>query len=208
MKQSLIYTSLCSSESDPNMRWINAQECLEMNLDITSEYQGSTTLFRNVLGTGTDNTERLVQTLCAITEEASLSEILESFVKMNRAIQAQGSRNFKVAIEKLNKWVPIFPILKEDSGKEYDTLAPLNPAFPPWFIADRHHLRDSFCGRVGILAFSPQDLQSIEELLKVLDLESRVLSRIVKIESSPSGKPKRHKAYTLSLRRKAAFITA
>ncbi|KAF4467774.1 heterokaryon incompatibility [Fusarium albosuccineum] len=206
MKQSLIYTSLlCATEGDPTMRWVSAQECLEKNLDIAAEYSSSATLFRNVLGTGADDIERLVQTMCAITE---LSDILKSFSRIDRAIRTQGARNFKAAIEKLNRWVPIFPILKEDSGKEYDALAPLNPAFLPWFIADRHHLRDSFNGSVDILAFSPQEIQSIEVFLKVLDLESRFLSKIVKVESRPMGKPKRHKAYTLSLRRKAAFITA
>ncbi|RYP53097.1 hypothetical protein DL768_001874 [Monosporascus sp. mg162] len=208
MQERLIYTSLGSSESDPKMRWINGQECLEENLDIVAEYQGSTTLFRNVLGARTDNIGRMVHALSAITEEVSLSYILESFTKVNRAIQAQGTQNSKAAVEGLDKWVPIFPIMRERSDKEYDALAPLKPAFPPWFIADRDHLRDSFLGYVEILAFSPQDLESIQDFLKVVDLDSRVLSKIVKVETSPFGKPKRNKACTLSLQRKAAFIAA
>jgi hypothetical protein len=189
MNQPLLYTSLGSSDDDgPQMRWIDAKECLEKNLDIVAEYQSSATLFRNVLGFKTD--------------------ILKSFVKMDQAMQAQSTENFSDIVTKLNTWVAVFPILTEYDDKEYHSLAPLNPAFPPWFIADRHHLRDSFCGHVNLLAFWPQDLQSIETFLKALGLESRYLSKIVKFESQVLGKPKVHKAYTVSLRRKAAFITA
>lgn len=209
MKEPLIYTSLGLSDGDSNMRWITAQECLEQDLNITAEYQRSASLFRNILGAGTNEIEieRIFQTLCAITEQTSLSDILKLFVKMSRALQAQGAENFKAYIERLKGWIPIFPILQRNGDKEYDTLAPLNPEFPPWFIADRHDLRDSFCGCVGILAFLPEDLHSIEHFLSVFDLKLRFLSRIVEIESSPIGKPKRHKTYTLTIRRKAAFIT-
>ncbi|RSL88992.1 hypothetical protein CEP52_015037 [Fusarium oligoseptatum] len=208
MQKPLIYTSLYSSESDPKMCWITGKECLEKNLDIVKEYESSTTLFRNVLGTGTNAIERRVQSLRAITEDTSLDDIVASFVEMDRLIQALGSQRFKAASEKLNKWFPVFPILKNWNDNEYDELAPLNPPFPPWFIADREHLRDSFCGSVNILAISPRDISSIQIFLEALDLQPRVLSTIVKVESHPLGKPKLHAPYTKSLRRKATFITA
>lgn len=208
MQKPLIYTSLCSSGSDPKMCWISGKECLEKNLDIITEYESSATLFRNVLGTGTNAIERRLLSLRAITEETSLGDILAIFVEMDRLIQTLGSQRFKAAAEKLNKWFAVFPILKTNSDNEYDALAPLNPPFPPWFIADREHLRDSFSGCVDILAISPRDIHSIQAFLEALDVQSRVLSTIVKVESSPLGKSKLHKRYTKSLRRKAAFITA
>ena len=209
MNQRLLYTSLCpSDDDDPKFHWIDAKECLERNLDIVAEYPSSATLFRNVLGFKTDDIKRLVQAFSTISDQASLADILKPFVKMDQAMQSQSTENFSDVVTKLNTWITVFPILTEYGDKEYNSLAPLNPAFPPWFIADRHHLRDSFCGHVNLLAFRPQDLQSIETFLKALGLESRYLSKIVKFESQVLGKPKVHKAYTVSLRRKAAFITA
>ncbi|EEU43645.1 uncharacterized protein NECHADRAFT_82646 [Fusarium vanettenii 77-13-4] len=208
MQKPLIYTSLYSSGSDPEMCWISGKECLEKNLDIAIEYESSATLFRHVLGTGRNAMERQLHSLRAITKETGLGDILTFFVKIDRLIQAQGSQWFKAAAEELKKSLPVFPILKNKSDNEYDALAPLNPRFPPWFIADREHLRDSFSGCVDILAISPRDIQSIQAFLEALDVQPRVLSTIVKVESHALGKPKLHKAYTQSLRRKAGFITA
>ncbi|KAI8716452.1 HET domain-containing protein [Fusarium sp. LHS14.1] len=208
MQKPLIYTSLCSSGSDFEMCWMSGKEFLERNLDIAMEYESSASLFRHVLGTGRNAIERQLHTLRAITKGTSLGVILTFFVKIDRLIQTQGSRWFKAAAQGLKKSLEVFPILTNKSDKEYDALASLNPRFPPWFIADREHLRDSFSGCVNILAISPRDIQSIQAFLEALDLQPRILSTIVKVESHALGKPRLHKAYTKSLRRKAPFITA
>ena len=75
-----------------------------------------------------------------------------------------------------------------------------------WFIADRHHLRRSFEGVIPLLAFSVEDIGRMGLALKMLDVESRLLSKQVREETSVSGHSWRDSLYTRKLRRKVKFI--
>lgn len=206
-KERLIYTSSRASEDSSAMHWVNARECVGEDSSIISEYPSSAFLFRAIFAT-LSNIGKLTLDLIATKEEVNIGPKLEGFLRLNRALRTRGSEDAKEALKPLRKWVPIFPVIRKSNGKNYDELAPLNPEFPPWFIADRHQLRDSFIGRVPLLAFAPEELELIDELLKILDLDSRRLSRLVKSQASPWGKPKRSKAYTTSLRERVRFIIA
>jgi len=75
-----------------------------------------------------------------------------------------------------------------------------------WFIADRHHLRRSFEGVIPLLAFSVEDIGQMGLALEMLDVESRLLSKQVREETSVSGHSWRDSLYTRKLRRKVKFI--
>jgi len=188
------------------MHWVTAEQCKEKNLDVVQEYPACATLFYNLLGTDALNISGLVVAAKTAPATADLSDRLKFLTRISRAIQMKTPEEVKGELSSLSAWVPFFPILKNRSDRQYDELAPLNPQFPPWFIADRHNLRDSFLGHVPLLAYAPEDLEGIDPFLMALGLEGRKLSRLVKVMTKPAGKPKVNKQYTLSLREKAPFI--
>jgi hypothetical protein len=182
---------------------------VDEGFNIAAEYEGSASLFRGILSTGKGKIGPLVAAATMITATAKLSTILETFVKISRALEGLTAEVAREDVEPLRR-KPIFPILQKRGNKEYDTLAFLNRnrKKQPWFIADRHHLRDSFLGRTELLAFAPEDLKLIESLLEVLELDSRKLSQLVGSETSPIGIPMPNEKYTKHLRLKVPFITA
>ncbi|KAI0435663.1 hypothetical protein F4803DRAFT_544782 [Xylaria telfairii] len=204
----IIYTASGSSNISPQMRWVSLVECVERDLDIASEYCDSAPLFRCLIKGKTPGIGLLIEAASNHSETAKLGTRLEFLVKINRALQSRRVEDAIEAIKPIRQSTPIFPIIRGWNNTEYDDILPLHPCSPPWFIADRHHLRDSFRGVVDLLAFTPEDLDSIKTLLDLLDLQPRRLSKIVSCEEAPIGKPKRNKKYTSLLRKKAQFITA
>lgn len=186
---------------------MTAKDCTEHGYNIAAEYEGSASFFRSILSTGKGDLGRLVAAAAMITNQAKLSAILEAFAKIGRAVKDLTIEDIKGDIEPLRQR-SIFPILRKRSGEDYDTLADLNRKGQPWFIADRSHLRDSFLGYVDILAFAPEDLEAIEEFLRVLGLSSRKMSLLVATEMKPSGISTLHREYTSRLRSKVPYIVA
>ena len=170
LEQSINSRASGSTETPPTTRWVTAKECVDEGFNIAAEYEGSASLFRGILSTGKGKIGPLVAAATIITATAKLSTILEAFVKISRALVGLTAEDAREDVEPLRR-KPIFPILQKRGNK--DTLAFLNRKNQPWFIADRHHLRDSFFGRAELLAFAPEDLELIESLLKVLELDSR-----------------------------------
>ena len=194
------------------MRWLTAQECIDKKLNLETEYPESATLFRCLLATGSGGIGALVAAATMITTSTKLSDILERFAKASRALAGVSPQDAKRAVEPLQKKV-VFPIFKNATltpgEREYDVLAILNrKAGTPWFIADRHYLRESFLGHVDLLAFATEDLERIEVLTKALGLDARKLSALVRKEAAPYGDTNLHHRYTRALLTKAPFITA
>jgi len=75
-----------------------------------------------------------------------------------------------------------------------------------WFIADRAHLRESFQGKLPLLAFTIKDLEDMKDLLHALRLDDHRLSARVETQCHPLGRISMHLAYTETLRARAIFI--
>jgi len=190
------------------MRWASLRECVEKDYDIASEYPDSAGLFRALIKAGAAEFDILVEAACNCNERAKLSIRSSFLVKMSRALQSQGAKEAAEAIKSLRYYKPIFPIIRGWNDTEYDAMLPLQPSYPPWFVADRYDLHDSFRGVVDLLAIAPEDLESIDILLQSLDIKHRLLSEIVSCEEKPVGTPKLNKRFTVLMRKKAQFITA
>jgi len=67
-------------------------------------------------------------------------------------------------------------------------------------------LRESFYGKVPLLAFSIEDLESMEDLFSCLRVEDRILSKLVECTTGPKGRVTLHRSYTASLSAKKIFI--
>ncbi len=186
--------------------WVSALDCMQRDFDIGAEYRDCRFFFRNILNPHVEKLETMVKAVISADKDTKLRSRLESWAKISKALKEQDLANPKTALLAF-QMAKIFPVFRQ-AASEYDSLVALDPESAPWFIADRHHLRDSFLGCVDLLAFAPEDLEPIEDLLRYLNLESRKLSRLVHSVCTPLGKSKRNKRYTLFLRSKAPYITA
>lgn len=102
---------------------------------------------------------------------------------------------------------PFFPIIQNLGEAEFDILAPLGTS-KDWLVADSQPMRDSFRGKVGLLAFEVSDLEMMEDLLMALHLDARKLTRLVKVETNPIGTISLNTEYTILLQAKSPFIIA
>jgi hypothetical protein len=102
----------------------------------------------------------------------------------------------------------IFPIQTKDSNFTFDTFRYLSPAHgrEMWLIADRWHLRQSFEGLVPLLALPVATVGKISHLIKLLNLNNRLLSNVARGIPTIRGLSKTCPQQTLSLRAKSRSI--
>ena len=102
----------------------------------------------------------------------------------------------------------IFPIQTKDSNFTFDTFRYLSPAHgrEMWLIADRWHLRQSFEGLIPLLALPVATVGKISHLIKVLNLDNRLLSNVAQGIPTIRGLSKTCPQQTLSLRAKSRSI--
>ncbi|KAK1749729.1 hypothetical protein QBC47DRAFT_131160 [Echria macrotheca] len=109
-------------------------------------------------------------------------------------------------VEKLGER-KIFPILrgKGTVGSDFDDLGTMKTdSF--WLVADRQHLRRCFEGLVPLLSVSENRFPVIREILRVLGLENRCLSKHVVRKVMGDGDPTFLEGFTVLMRKKVRYI--
>jgi hypothetical protein len=103
---------------------------------------------------------------------------------------------------------PIFPIRTPNTGTylEFESLKAAKED-DLWFIADRTQLRRCFEGTVALLVIETSSLASLQELINLLHLDSRLLSRVVSGVPRLEGNAEVDNELTAEMRRKAPFIS-
>jgi hypothetical protein len=76
-----------------------------------------------------------------------------------------------------------------------------------WYIADLPHIRDSFIGKIPILALEPSDIQEIEPLMQWFEFESRKLSTVAERKWTMKGEETLNQEYTILMGQKAKYIS-
>jgi hypothetical protein len=103
----------------------------------------------------------------------------------------------------------IFPVTDGLGDSKYDRFDQLlSLKSPSWYIADQSGVRASFLGTLPLLALPVKDIASLMGLMGVLRLEDRILSRLARNRTQPTGRVTTHWSYTAALREKAPFIRA
>jgi hypothetical protein len=100
----------------------------------------------------------------------------------------------------------IFPITKSPGKRRYDSLSDIHNL--TWFIADRSSIRESFFGRIPLLALPIEDFSELDDLFRVLRLDGRMLSKLTTNRTHPKGRVTIHWEYTAALREKSLFINS
>ena len=129
-----------------------------------------------------------------------LSYMLRIFLEMEKFLQKDASA-LKGSLSRLRQ--PIYPTRNNELDRGYSEL---RYGSWPWYIADRHHLNESFRGKVHLLAFTVEQILQMPRLLKALGWDARRLSKAAKSVPVTQGSVHLHQEYMASLRSKANFI--
>ncbi|KAI3316471.1 hypothetical protein HD806DRAFT_517477 [Xylariaceae sp. AK1471] len=184
MENNFIYVGSITSKAGNSNRWISISECVTRMIDLEVVYPSSKRLFRCLLDIGSHDIASLVTKAAVINSSSKLQDISQLFKEINKELQAISHARVSQAIKPLQR-KSIFPVtkIKTESLNSWS----LSPHDTSWFIADRSHLRESFAGKVPLLAFGVKDLDDMEDLLIALHLDSRRLSKLCERKTNPTG---------------------
>ena len=180
-------------------------ECVSKDISIESDYPISTYLFRCLLSPIGDPIAPIVASATLITSTSKLKDISRLFRKISKALKDVNASKAAQLLRPLqNRW--IFPVTTSRGKHGYDDLLSVQDA--SWFIADRISIRESFHGKIPLLALPIEDLAALTNFFRVLRLDTRFLSKLVTTQTHPKGQVTTHWAYTASFRAKSPFLKA
>lgn len=180
-------------------------ECLLRDITIETQYPSSSYLFRCLRSPSGDPIAAIVATATLVTSSSELEDISRLFRNISTALKDVNTSKAAQLLRPLQKR-SVFPITNGLGKHRYDDLLDVHNT--SWFIADRPHIRESFLGKLPLLALPIEDLNALEDLFRVLRLDSRLLSNLATRRTHPKGGVTTHWAYTASLRAKSPFIKA
>lgn len=184
--------------------WMSLAECFRRNLDLDELYPRSQSLFSSLLDMDGLELDALIKHSSSINTSHSLKVILRILVKTSRAVGAMTEHGASMALKTLRS-TPIFPITWDTRQPRFELATAEDER---WFIADRAHLRDSFAGKVPLLALQPPDLDDLGGLLAAMDLKPRQLSSCVTTTTYPKGLTELRTSDTLLLNQRAPFFAS
>jgi hypothetical protein len=154
-------------------------KCLTQSHDLSKIHPDHRILFVKHLNIEKAGVQALVLEAKAIISSTPLSHITHVFRELSGLLPNSIPTEALLEIQGLLA-LKIFPL---DGGGNstagFDDLSS-GKIDAEWYIADRPHLRQSFQGRVYLLAFSLEDVQAMRTLVTVLNLEDRLLSNAAK----------------------------
>jgi hypothetical protein len=181
------------------------ENCISRGIDLTTIYSNCSYLFRCLLSPSGDPIGGLVHTMTMISSSSKLEDIARQFCELSRLLKDMNSSKTSLLLKPL-QGKAIFPVVVTSKNAGYDTLSTMDDK--TWFIADRANLIASFTGVVPLLAFSIQDLPTIESLLRALRVDGRKISKNVTSQARVVGRTRSDFRYTDNFRLKSPFIKA
>ena len=193
------------------MGWHKAQECMQQDSacpiainSLEAQYPTCITLFHKILEDRGEDLAELVEDAASINSSSKLNDILRLLIKINKALRTLSLPRDSKFVEILRD-KPIFPTRKDQQESGFNFVS-ASDTHACWFIPDKQDLFEKFCGRVALLAFRVREIEDIGNLLQEMQLDSRRLSRTVKSENSPKGRPYLHPTYTSLIESRSGFI--
>ncbi|OAL50739.1 hypothetical protein IQ07DRAFT_680093 [Pyrenochaeta sp. DS3sAY3a] len=205
LNKRLIYGSL-PSNGPKSYNWYTVSECIVKKIRPDFDYPTCTYFFRCIMMTDDGNLESLLAKLSYIDRSSTLSDISELFRNIGSTVN-EASQSRLIRLRQNLQYRLIFPITRSGQQDTFDYLAPLG-LDGTWFIADRDHLRTGFNGKLPLLAFNTEELEPMDDFLKLFGIEYRKLSQLVHVSSNPRGLVDIQGSYTNFLRKRAVFIQA
>ncbi|KAI0467146.1 hypothetical protein F4859DRAFT_526025 [Xylaria cf. heliscus] len=197
-----------SSRASREPIWVKENECVWDGARLLQKfhvlkrlYSQYERLFTKFLTHTHMDLEVLIAELESVTASTPLNSIIELFKEISTR---HVSRLSKSQANRLRS-SKIFPIDEGNAKSDFDDLCSgLDDS--EWYIADSPQYRNSFRGVVSLLSFSPWDILTMMPLIKVLDFESRLLSKRAVPKMRISGNVQRDPEQTELFRAKSKFI--
>jgi len=189
-------------------RWINAAECIALGIKIQSEYPTSSYLFQCLLSPGGDPISSKVAVVSHIRPSATPKAISRLFLDLSKALKDINATKAAQLLRPLHDR-PIFPVtdgLGKCKHDGFDRLLSLQDT--SWYIADQSELRESFVGKIPLLALPVEDIRAVHNLFTALRLEDRNLSKRSRCQTQPRGRVALHWPSTTFFAGRAPFIKA
>ena len=202
-EEELIYLNSKSSKDHQPIRWVTIDGCVRRKLDPKLEYPQSENLFQCLLSNGSLEVHSLVTKATMINRSYKLPAIVAIFSELNEALEGLSPSRAARALKPLHS-KRILPVTKNRNSASYDGVVSMKDT--SWFIADRPHLRESFFGKVPLLAFSVNELDAMKDFMKGMLLNPRRLSTTTCCRTTPKGPLKYIESLTHFVRARAGFI--
>ncbi|GAW15237.1 hypothetical protein ANO14919_046460 [Xylariales sp. No.14919] len=213
-KHKLIYIPLGQGENrdlwfDTNSCVWDGPSCLKRVPRARDHFSNHTGLFLGVLKLPQARLTAFLDEASQIQPTDSLKYIRDVFTEMARLISTSNAselRSAQAGILKLRKH-KMFPIWTRDKvGSQFDLVEITSDL--SWYIADRPYLFEGFQGRLPLLAFSPHVISELGDLLRLLRLDGRMLSKLASKESKVYHETSDyHASYSEFLQRRARHIS-
>lgn len=187
----------------PTHSWLKSEEARKFLPMFEEEYSGCTLFFRCLLLPGDDGLSTLIAKATIISDSTPLPDIHIIFRDINRAIQGLNPRKATAAIKSLITR-PILPVITSSQDNTFNYLA--RPLETGIYLTDRDHLFTSFRGMIPVFAFPSEELANMQDIMRLLKLGSRQLSKLVESKSNPQGQISVHTDYTNFLRNRITFM--
>lgn len=177
-------------------------KCLQKTPILKASYEELRDFFCTVLRVENETLSTVEREL----GQVEASDDLDYIVGLFKAITSHTEKTLgHISVDVSLKTQKIFPITTTVLAGKFESLES-GLGNESWFIADRHHLRQSFDGVVPLLAFGVDDIGRMAPALRAMGLHNRFLSERVEDTTSVQGNVRLHPRYTAYLRRKAKFI--
>lgn len=190
------------------VRWINAAECAVSNIKIRSEYPTSSYLFQCLLCPSGDPITSNLKLISYISTSTTLEAISRRFHDLSKALKDIAATKASQLLRPLHD-KPIFPVtdgLTESRHDGFDRLLGLQDT--DWYIATEADSRESFLGKVPLLALPVEDMRAVQNLFTILRLEDRDLSKRSRCQTQPKGQVALHLPSSALFAERAPFIKA
>ncbi|KIW22318.1 uncharacterized protein PV07_12215 [Cladophialophora immunda] len=189
-------------------RWVKVQdclwsgpECLRRFVALKNIYPSCQRLFRDFFLLPDAGIADLIRETKLVNVGDPLSYIKALFLEIEKHLEKDETTT---AIDSLQTH-SIWPVYKTSNEDQWDMLGCAKNS-DAWFIADRAHLLESFCGIVPLLAFQVEDVLKLPLLIRKLGGDKRRLTRAVTSIAETVGILRPDPNRQADLRSRAEFV--
>ncbi|KAF2474923.1 uncharacterized protein BDR25DRAFT_255455 [Lindgomyces ingoldianus] len=204
-EKAIVYAIPTARSANKRSQWMSMRDCVLRGIPVENCYQSSSYLFRCLMCPWGDPIAPLLAAATSITTATRLEDITRLFRDISIALKDISTTKSAQLLRSLRDH-SIFPITTSGQMQGYGNLLGVQDV--SWYIADQHLIRESFIGKLPLLAVPVEELVALEDFFHVLRLDGRILSKCATSETNPSGRIEMHLVYTASLQAKTRFLKA
>lgn len=211
MHEPLLFSLSTSQTTGEQFGWVDSATCAHYDIDIVSEYPDCAFLFGGLIRATYKDLYADIKKAKTIQPTWIRHDIVHTLISISKGLEGMSQQKAVNAVKTLRE-SNIFPVITRRHRKLYryvnhfDELCPAKDT--TWLIPDHPNFWESFAGELPLLALDISEIESIQNLLLALQLDTRKLSKLTEIRTKPKGRSKFSLQYTEFVRDRAQFLSA